>query len=91
MKVNQYLVPPRLKQKYLLFGCTVLEWFLLVGALLFAMFQLNIILIIIPGLIFASSCRFINGEMNGRDFVKLLYKFYARPQLYGLRGGRQVR
>ncbi len=81
--MKKYLVPARLNQKYLLLGCTVIEGFLILGAFVLAVVLVQPVLILVPALLFACSCRFIGGEMNGRDLIKMLYQYYAKPQTFG--------
>ena len=80
----EFIIPPRLNRKFLLYGFTPVELILGGGLLMLSILAKLPLLIPISALILATSWRAKSGK-NARDYLALLYKFYARPQAFTLR------
>lgn len=78
----KYLIPPRLNDKYLLFGCTIPEIGLSIALILVAAFAKSIYLLAIPAAVLVSSFRFLENGMNARDYIKLLFNYYFKMQIF---------
>lgn len=78
----KYLIPPKLNEKYLLFGCTIPEILISLALFLMAAFAKNPYLLALPAIVLVSSFRFLDNARNARDYIKLIYNYYFKPQIF---------
>jgi len=79
---KKYIVPPKLRGKFLLIGFTWVEIFVLAGIFFFIMaFRLYLLLPVIA-IYFIFLCRF-DGSHNAVYWLKLVWNYYkVSPQSY---------
>lgn len=84
--MKKYLIPPRLNEKFTVFGLTIFEWAAFIITLLIAILSFKFFMLAIPAAIFGTRIRFIDGDMNIWDYGKKLYRYFFKPQSYGIMG-----
>lgn len=82
---KEYIIPPRLNKKYLLYGYTLGEIVFILGAGTLSIIAQIIWLMPIVAAVAALSWRTPSTERNGLNTFLLLYRFYGKPQKYTLR------
>ena len=87
--MKKYIIPPRLNEKFIIFGLTAYEAFIFVIvffiSLLISIKIKEFIIMIIPAIIIVSRVRFINGE-NICEYGKKIYNYFFKSQYYGING-----
>lgn len=84
--MDKDLIPPRLNEKYLVWGFTVWELIITGVLLLIFIFSQHFKLLFIPALFLVSSARMIYG-LNVREYTKILFNYYCKPQKFSQIGG----
>ena len=84
--MDKDIIPPRLNEKYLVWGFTV--WELIISGIMLLVFLLSqkFKLLFIPALYLVSSARMIEG-LNAREYIKMLFNYYCKPQRFSQIGG----
>ena len=82
---KEYIIPPRLNKKYLLYGFTIGELIFSVGAGVISIVLHIFWMLPIAAIVVAVSWRAPTTEKNAIDTIKMLYRFYGKPQQYLLR------
>ncbi len=85
--MKKYLIPPRLNNKYTMWGLTLPELLVIAFSFLIAVMSTRFYLIVIPAFVFATCVRFINGEENIWQYGRKVYNYFFKPQDYSLLGG----
>ena len=85
--MKKFLIPPRLNQKYTMWGLSITELLIIVFSFLLAVFSAKFYLFVIPAFVFATCVRFINGEENILQYGRKVYNYFFKPQDFSLIGG----
>lgn len=84
--MNKYIVPPKLNQKLVFFGFTVIELFIILVLILLALFTLKVSIFIPPAAIVTVMCfRWPTTGKNVVYYTEILFKYYRSHQIYRLR------
>ena len=84
--MNKDLFPPRLNEKFLVWGFTVWELIITGVMILLIVFSNAFKLMIIPAMFLVSSARIIDG-LNARSYILMLVNYYFKPQSFSQIGG----
>lgn len=85
--MKKFLIPPRLNQKYTMWGLSLIELLAIIISFLISVLSGKFYLLVIPAFIFATCIRCINGEENIWQYGKKVYNYFFKPQNYSLIGG----
>lgn len=85
--MKKYLIPPRLNEKFYVFGLTYFELGFIVLSFLIAILSKRFFLLAVPAFAFATCIRVIYGEMNMWQYGKKVYNYFFKPQKFSMTGG----
>ncbi|WMJ22690.1 hypothetical protein RBG61_11920 [Paludicola sp. MB14-C6] len=82
---KEYIIPPRLNKKYLIYGFTFFELIFSVCSAIMAILLHLLWLLPISAIVTAVCWRTPTNQKNAIDTIILLHKYYGKPQHFSLR------